>query len=168
MWKEFTSILSNLNNFHSLKVVDRVSETQLQVGENLKLNNLAVKGLTTSPDNIPFFYFVLAPQHLNTKKRDLNQQNRWPPYCQSRNIFTYLKLCIADATLTWYTLDMNCDFSSNNNFWARFLWWPFWILLGYFYYDRLIGMSRISFLAAILSWNFRFQISEVPTDLLHF
>ena len=27
-------ILSNLNNFHSLEVVDRVSETQLQVGEN--------------------------------------------------------------------------------------------------------------------------------------
>ena len=25
---------SNLNNFHSLEVVDRVSETQLQVGEN--------------------------------------------------------------------------------------------------------------------------------------
>ena len=30
----FISILSNLNNFHSLEVVDRVSETQLQVGEN--------------------------------------------------------------------------------------------------------------------------------------
>ena len=26
--------LSNLNNFHSLEVVDRVSETQLQVSEN--------------------------------------------------------------------------------------------------------------------------------------
>ena len=26
--------LSNLYNFHSLEVVDRVSETQLQVGEN--------------------------------------------------------------------------------------------------------------------------------------
>ena len=26
--------LSNLNNFHSLEVVDRVSETQRQVGEN--------------------------------------------------------------------------------------------------------------------------------------
>ena len=32
--KELTSILSNMNNFHSLEVVDRVSETQLQVGEN--------------------------------------------------------------------------------------------------------------------------------------
>ena len=32
--KRVISILSNLNNFHSLKVVDRVSETQLQVGEN--------------------------------------------------------------------------------------------------------------------------------------
>ena len=27
-------ILSYLNSFHSLEVVDRVSETQLQVGEN--------------------------------------------------------------------------------------------------------------------------------------
>ena len=32
--KRITSILSNLNNFHSLEVVDRVSETQLHVGEN--------------------------------------------------------------------------------------------------------------------------------------
>ena len=28
------TILSNLNNFHPLEVVDRVSETQLQVDEN--------------------------------------------------------------------------------------------------------------------------------------
>ena len=34
IWKQLTSILSNLNNFHSLEVMDRVSETQLQVGEN--------------------------------------------------------------------------------------------------------------------------------------
>ena len=34
IWIELTSILSNQNNFHSLEVVDRVSETQLQVGEN--------------------------------------------------------------------------------------------------------------------------------------
>ena len=32
--KKKTSILSNLNNFHSLEVGDRVSETQLQVTEN--------------------------------------------------------------------------------------------------------------------------------------
>ena len=32
--KQLTSILSNLNNFHSIEVVDRVSETQLQVGGN--------------------------------------------------------------------------------------------------------------------------------------
>ena len=54
---------------------------------------------------------------------------------------------------------MDCDFSSNNNIWARFyefLWRSFWISLGYFYYDRLIGISRMSFLAAILNWNFRF------------
>ena len=29
IWKELTSILSNLNNFHPLEVVDRVSGTQL-------------------------------------------------------------------------------------------------------------------------------------------
>ena len=34
IWKQLTSILSNLNNFHSLEVVDRVSETQIKVGEN--------------------------------------------------------------------------------------------------------------------------------------
>ena len=33
-FKIVTSILSNLNNFHSLEVVYRVSETQLQVSEN--------------------------------------------------------------------------------------------------------------------------------------
>ena len=32
--KWLTTILSNLNNFPSLEVVNRVSETQLQVGEN--------------------------------------------------------------------------------------------------------------------------------------
>ena len=31
--KLLTSILSNLNNFHSLEVVDRISETQLQMNE---------------------------------------------------------------------------------------------------------------------------------------
>ena len=41
-----TAILSNLNNFHSLEVVDRVSETQLQVGENLNRIILRLKGLT--------------------------------------------------------------------------------------------------------------------------
>ena len=30
IWNLLTSILSNLNNFHSLEVVDRVSETQLK------------------------------------------------------------------------------------------------------------------------------------------
>ena len=32
--KGLTPILTNLNNFYSLEVVDHVSETQLQVGEN--------------------------------------------------------------------------------------------------------------------------------------
>ena len=47
IWKQSTSILSNLNNFHSLEVVDRVSETRLQVGENSDWKNLAAKGLTS-------------------------------------------------------------------------------------------------------------------------
>ena len=34
IWKQVTSILWNQNNFHSLEVVDRVSETQLHVGDN--------------------------------------------------------------------------------------------------------------------------------------
>ena len=34
IWKQLISILSNLPNFHSLEVVDRVSKTQLQEGEN--------------------------------------------------------------------------------------------------------------------------------------
>ena len=33
--ESFTFILPNLNNFHSFEVVNRVSETQLQVRENL-------------------------------------------------------------------------------------------------------------------------------------
>ena len=40
-----TSILSNLNNFHSLEVVNRVSETQLQVIQDSDFFNLAVKFL---------------------------------------------------------------------------------------------------------------------------
>ena len=44
--QQLNTILSNLNNFHSLGVVGRVSETQLQVGEKFGLNNLAVKGLS--------------------------------------------------------------------------------------------------------------------------
>ena len=36
--------LSKLNNFHSLEVVDRVSETQLQVGENSNLMIWRLKG----------------------------------------------------------------------------------------------------------------------------
>ena len=43
IWNLLTSILSNLNNFHSLEVVDRVSETQLQVGEN---SNWIIRRLT--------------------------------------------------------------------------------------------------------------------------
>ena len=43
-------MLSDLNNFHSLEVVDRVRETQLQVGKNS--DNFAVKGLKKNEQNI--------------------------------------------------------------------------------------------------------------------
>ena len=44
-WKELTSILSNLNNFHSLEGVERVSDTQLQMGENsiIEIENWKLK-----------------------------------------------------------------------------------------------------------------------------
>ena len=42
--KELTSMLSNLNNFHSLEIVDRVSEAQLQVGKNSNLIIWRLKG----------------------------------------------------------------------------------------------------------------------------
>ena len=47
IWKELTSISSNLNNFHSLEVVDRVSETQLHVGENSNWIIWRLKGYRT-------------------------------------------------------------------------------------------------------------------------
>ena len=40
--KYLASILLNPNDFLSFEVVDRVSETQLQVSEYYKLNNLAI------------------------------------------------------------------------------------------------------------------------------
>ena len=42
--KGLSSIFSNLNNFHSLELVDRVSETQLRVGENSDLIFWRYKG----------------------------------------------------------------------------------------------------------------------------
>ena len=48
IWKQLTSILSNLNNFHPLEVVDRVSEAQLQVGENSDWIIWRLKGLGLS------------------------------------------------------------------------------------------------------------------------
>ena len=47
----FENVLShikqnNMNNFHPLEVVDRGSETQLQVGEKFKCYILGLQGLT--------------------------------------------------------------------------------------------------------------------------
>ena len=42
--KTVDTILSNPDNFHSLEVVDRVSETQLQVSENSDLIIWQLKG----------------------------------------------------------------------------------------------------------------------------
>ena len=46
IYKQLTSILPNLNNIYSLEVVDRVSETQLQVGENSNWIIWRLKGWT--------------------------------------------------------------------------------------------------------------------------
>ena len=76
-WKELISIFSNLNNFHSLEVVDRVSETQLQVGEKFKLNTLAVKGLNqfqvTIITNVlvSSFCFIWIPKSMSTAIRNI-------------------------------------------------------------------------------------------------
>ena len=56
IWKQLTSILSNLNNFHSLEVVDRVSETQLQVGENSKWIIWRLKGWRSQS-----WYYISPP-----------------------------------------------------------------------------------------------------------
>ena len=37
-----------MGNFHSLEVVHRGSETQLQLGENLKKDNLSFQGLRSN------------------------------------------------------------------------------------------------------------------------
>ena len=57
IWKQLTSILSNMNNFHSLEVVDRVSETQLQVGENSDWIIWRLKGESAKHDYIVFIMF---------------------------------------------------------------------------------------------------------------
>ena len=37
---------------------------------------------------------------------------------------------------------------------------PFWILLGYFNYNKFVGILFLGFWAAILNWHFRFQTSN--------
>ena len=61
---------------------------------------------------------------------------------------------------------MNCDFSSNINNWARFyefLWWPFWIWLGYFIMTDLLAFRVRVFVSlselCLLTSDFRLQIS---------
>ena len=48
--KSLTTILTNLNNFRSLEVVDRVSEAQLQVGENFNQIAWRLEGYTSESD----------------------------------------------------------------------------------------------------------------------
>ena len=61
----------NLDNFHSLEVVDRVSETQLQVSENFQLNNLAVKRLTMA------WLAVNGTRSVNTDHADRSHRLKW-------------------------------------------------------------------------------------------
>ena len=60
IWKEFTSILSNLNNFHSLEFCGSRRRDTTSSGWKFKLNNLAVKGLmqiTLATAEVFEFYF---------------------------------------------------------------------------------------------------------------
>ena len=59
IWKWLTSILSNLDNFHSLEVVDRVSETQLQVGLAVK-EFMCLLGIVASGTDLSWVKLVLA------------------------------------------------------------------------------------------------------------
>ena len=69
----------NLDNFLSLEVVDRVSETQLQVGKKFRLENLAVKGLNKNEAlscniYVPFFCILFCKkQFIYAKKKDANK-----------------------------------------------------------------------------------------------
>ena len=92
----------NLNNFHSLEVVDRVSETQLQVGEN---SNSVIWRLEGNPVAIIFVikYFIST---LNITFRacliqNMTQINKFAKSFTSilsnLIIFTHLKLWIASA-----------------------------------------------------------------------
>ena len=120
--------------------------------------------------NSIFYLFEAVSGYRHTQLRVGKITYMWarPSWCmQHCDSFIFCVSC-------QYKLDMYCDFSSNNNIWARFnefLWRPFRILLGYFFYDRLIEISRISFLAVILNWNFRLRtsnFSKVTTELFHF
>ena len=44
-------------------------------------------------------------------------------------------------------------------------WQPYWILMGYIYYEKLIGIFFI-FWAAILNWNFRLLDSDFFVGLM--
>ena len=60
IWKELTTILSNPSNFHSLEAVDRVSEKQLQVGENSNWIIWRLKGQSCR--------FLMPDMHVQNKK----------------------------------------------------------------------------------------------------
>ena len=66
--KQLTSIFSNLNHFHTLEAVDRVSETQLQVGEN---SNWIIWQYGIKGEKRVLFYFSFIDsviQHWHTTK----------------------------------------------------------------------------------------------------
>ena len=65
IWKQLTSILSSLNNFHSLEVVDRVSETQLQVGENSDWISWRLKGWEQASLCAFWYVYNAEPKYYN-------------------------------------------------------------------------------------------------------
>ena len=56
--KPLACILSNLFNFHLLEIVNRVSETQLQVGENTSYIIWRLKGYHINPCSATWSYFT--------------------------------------------------------------------------------------------------------------
>ena len=108
IWKQLTSILSNLNNFHSLEVVDRVSETQLQVGENSdRIINLAVKGLMASTTS------------QSMAQQSLRVDSFIPRHCPSIHHWVYVYCLKSEFSLMLLTFCILRDPRLMTVIWAR-------------------------------------------------
>ena len=99
--KQLTSILSNLNNFHSLEVVDRVSETQLQVGENsdwiLNIESIEVNDFEILLIDVTFvqklvFYVLIS-------KTNIFENGGWRVQCPVDAHLALFTVCLAGGSV---------------------------------------------------------------------